>query len=81
MNVLFTKKTQMFVISPTEDWCVHFETLFSKQKNYTLITLQQIITSQRIENVSIVLKGALKNMIEWINIDLHTNLIKYITDP
>jgi len=30
MDLLFTKKTQMFVLSHTEDQCDHFETLFSK---------------------------------------------------
>ena len=33
------------------------------------------------KNVSTILKGALKNMIEWINNNLHTDLMKYITDP
>ena len=27
------------------------------------------------------MKGAFQNMSEWININLHTDLIKYITDP
>ena len=31
--------------------------------------------------VSAILKEVLKNMIEWINSNLHTDLIKYITDP
>ena len=80
-DLLFTKKTQMFVKSSTKDQCSHFETLFSKHKNYILIILQQIIQSQRFKKVSTVLRGALKNMIDWINNNLHTDLIKYITDP
>ena len=78
---MFTKKTHMCILSRTEDWCDHFETLFSKHKSYILIILQQIIQSQRFENVCTVLKGALKNVIEWINSNLHADLIKYITDP
>ena len=27
------------------------------------------------------MKGALKDIIEWINNNLHTDVIKYITDP
>ena len=79
-DLLFTKKTLMFVLSHTEDRCTHFEILFSKKNNYILIILQQIIQSQRFENISTVLKGALKNMIEWINSNIYTDLIKYITD-
>ena len=71
----------MFVLSPTEDRCTHFETLFSNHKSYMLIILQQIIQSRRFENVSTVLKGALKNTNECININLHTDLIKYIAEP
>ena len=70
----------MFVLSSTEDQYTHFETLFYEHKNYILIILQQIIQSQRFKNVSTVLKGVLKNMIEWLNISLHTDLTKYITD-
>ena len=70
----------MFVLSSTEDRCSHFETLFSKHKNYILIITQPIIKSQRFENISIVLKGTLKNVIDWINNNLHTDLIKYITN-
>ena len=46
-----------------------------------LIILQQIIQSQRLKDISTVLKGAPKNMIELINSNLNTDLIKYITDP
>ena len=45
-----------------------------------LVALQQIIQSWRFENVSVVLKIALKYMIECICIILHTDSIKYITD-
>ena len=57
-DLLFTKKTYMFVLSSTDDQCSHLETLFSKHKHYILIIIQQIIQSQRFENVSTVLKGA-----------------------
>ena len=81
IDLLLTKKIQIFVLSPTEDRHTHFETLHLKHKNYILIILQQIIQSQRFENVSTVLEGALKNMIKHININLYTDLIKYITGP
>ena len=81
INLLLTKKTQVFVLSSTEDRCSHFETLFSKHKNYTLIIIQQIIQSQRFGKISTILKGALKNLIDWINNNLYTDLIKYIADP
>ena len=80
-DLLFTKKTQMFVLSSTEEWCFHFETLLYKHKNYILIILQQIIQSQRLEHTSTGLKGALKNMIEWINNNLPTDSIQYISNP
>ena len=68
-------------MSRTEDRCSHFETFFSKHKGYILTILHQIVQSQRFEHVSTVLKGALKNMIEWIDTNIHTYLIKYIIDP
>ena len=46
-----------------------------------LIILQQIIQSRRLKNVSTVLKRALSKKSKRININLHTDLIKYITDP
>ena len=70
----------MFVLSSTEDQYTHFETLFYEHKDYILIILQQIIQSQRFKNVSTILKGVLKNIIKWLNISLHTDLTKYITD-
>ena len=69
-----------FVLSSPEDQCTHFETLFYEHKNYILIILQQIIQSQRFKKVSTTLKEVLKNMIKWLNISLHTDLAKYITD-
>ena len=80
-DLLFTKKTQMFVLSHIEDQCAHVETFFSKHNDYILIILQQIIQSQRFENISTVLKGALKNTIKWMNSNIHIDLIRYVTDP
>ena len=40
IELLFVKKTRMFVVSLTEDQCSYFETLFYKYKNYILIILQ-----------------------------------------
>ena len=70
----------MFVLSSTEDQNNHFETLYYENMNCILIILQQIIQSRRFKKVSIVLKGVLKNIIEWLDSSLHTNLTKYITD-
>ena len=81
IDILFVKKIQIFVFPSAEDQCTHFETLISKHKNYILIILQQIIQSQRLKNVFTVLEGAFKNMSKWRQSSLHTDKIKYITDP
>ena len=78
-DLFFMKKIQMFLLSSTENQCNHFEIYFPKHKYYILIVLQQITQSQIFENISTILKGVIKNMNEWININLHTDLIKYIT--
>ena len=39
-DLMFTKKTRVFILLHTEDQCDHFDTLFSKHKNYILIILQ-----------------------------------------
>ena len=80
LDILFVKKIQMFALLSTADQHNHFKTLFHEHKNYILIILQQIIKLQRFKKVSTVLNRALKNMIEWLDSSLHTNLIKYITD-
>ena len=67
-------------MSSNEDRYTHFETLFYEHKNYILIILRQIIQSRRFNKVPTVLKGVIKNMIEWLNINLHTDLTKYIAD-
>ena len=59
---------------------MYFETLFSKQNTYILNILQQLTQSQRLKKVFTVLERAFKNMNEWIHSNLHTDLIKYITD-
>ena len=70
----------MFVLSSTEDQYTHFHTLFYEHKKYILIILQQITQSQGFKKVCTVLKEILRNMIEWLNISLHTDVIKYIAD-
>ena len=70
----------MFVLSSIEDQCTHFETLFSKHKNYILIILQQIIQSQRLKNISTGLEGTFKDISKWIRSNLHTNRIKCVTN-
>ena len=70
----------MFILSSKEDRYTHFETLFYEHKNYILIILRQIIQSRRFKKVSTVLKGVLKNMIEWLDISLPTDLTNYNTD-
>ena len=79
INILFVK-IRIFVLSSVEDRCTHFETLFSKHKNYILIILQQIIQPQRLKNVFTVLEGALKDMRKWIHSNLHTDQNKYVTN-
>ena len=79
-DLLFMKKIRMFVLSSTGDQYTHFELFFYEHNNYILIILQQIIQSRTFKNVSTVLEEAPKNMSKWININLHTDLIKCITD-
>ena len=60
---------------------MYFETLFSKQNKYTLNKLPQLIQSRRLKNVFTVVEGAFNNMVDWTHSNLHTDLIKYITNP
>ena len=59
---------------------MYFERLFSKHNKYILNILQQFTQSRRLKNIFTVLEGVFKNMNEWICSNLHTDLIKYITD-
>ena len=59
---------------------MYFETLVSKHNKYLLNILQHFTHSRRLKNVFIILEGAFKNMNDWISNNLHTDLIKYITD-
>ena len=43
VDVLFTKKIKLFVLSSMEDQCMHLELLFPKQTKYLLNILQHII--------------------------------------
>ena len=70
----------MSVLSSTEDRCTYFKTLFYEHISCILTILQQFIQLQRFKNISIILKGVLKNTFEWLNSSLHTYLIKYITN-
>ena len=70
----------MFLLSPIEDQCVYFETLFSKDNKYILYILQQLTQSQRLKNVFTVLEGVFKNINEWICSNLNTDVLKFITD-
>ena len=70
----------MFVLSSAEDRCTHFETLFSKHKNYILIILQQIIQSQRVNNVFTILEGVIKDISKWICSNLHIDQTKCVTN-
>ena len=71
IDMLFVNKIQMFVLSFVEDQCTHFEVLFSEHKNYILNILQQIIQSQRLNNVFAVFERAFKNVNEWVRRNLH----------
>ena len=54
--------------------------LFSNHNKYILNILQQIIQLQSLKHIFTVLEEAFKNMNEWIRSNLHTDLIKYITN-
>ena len=70
----------MFMMLPLKERGMYFKTLISKHNKYILNKLQQLIQSQRLKNVFTVWEGAFKNMNDWIRSNLHTDLIKYITD-
>ena len=42
-DTLFMKKIQMFLMLHIKDWCMYFQTLFSKNNRYILNILQQLI--------------------------------------
>ena len=60
---------------------MYFKTLSYKHNKYILNILQQIIWSRRLKNVFNGLEVTFKNMNKWIRGDLHTDQIKYITEP
>ena len=78
--MLFVKKIQMFLLSPTKAQCMYFEILFSKHNKYILNILQHFTQSQRLRNIFKVLEGAFNNMNDWVSNNLHTGLIEYVTD-
>ena len=80
IDILFVNKAQMFLMLPQKDRCMYFETLFSKHNKYILNKLKQLIQSRRLKNVFTVLEVAFKNMDDLIRSNLHTDLIKHITD-
>ena len=59
---------------------MYFKTFFSKYNGYILNILQQFTQTRRLKNIFTILEGAFKNMNDWIRSNLHTDLIKYITD-
>ena len=65
LDVLSVKKLWLFLISFTEEHCVHLESLFSKHTKYLLKIYHQIIQSRRFKKASITLKRVLKNVTEW----------------
>ena len=79
-DILSMKKIQIFVLPSPEDRYTYFETLYYEHKNNILTILQQIIQSRKFMKESAILKGVLKNMIEWLDIRLPTDLTNYNTD-
>ena len=80
VDVLSVKKLQLFILSSTEEYCVHLKSLFSKHTKYLLKIFQQIVQSWRFKKASITLKTVLKNVIEWFDSDPHFILTKHSTD-
>ena len=60
---------------------MYFEIFYSQYNKYILNILEQLTQSQRLKNICTVLEGVFKNINEWICNNLHTDSIKYITDP
>ena len=61
------KKLRLLVLSSKEEYCVHSESLFSKNTKYLLKICQQIIQSGRFKKASVTLKKVLKNMTKWFD--------------
>ena len=80
IDILFLNKTQTFLMLSLNSRCIYFRMLLSRHNKYILNKLQQIIQSQRLKNISIVMEGIFKNMFNWIYSNLHIDLIKYMTD-
>ena len=80
VDVLSVKKLQLFVLSSTEEHCVHSESLFSKYTKYLLKICQQIIQSRRFKKAFITLKIVLKKATEWFDSDPHFIFTNYTTD-
>ena len=57
-----------------------FRDVISKHNKYILNILQQLNQSQRLKNIFTVLEGVFRNMNEWMCNNLHTDIIKFITD-
>ena len=79
-DMLSMKKIHMFVLSSPEDRYTHLKILYYGYKNNNFIILQQIIQSRRFMKVSAILKGVSKNMIQWLDISLPTDLTNYNND-
>ena len=77
IDVLSVKKLQLFLLSSTEEHCVHLESLFSKHTKYLLKICQQIIQSQRFKKASITLERVMKYVTKWLDSDPHFILTKY----
>ena len=61
-DVMSVKKLQLFVLSSSEEHCVHLESLFSKHTKYLLKLCQQVIQSGRFKKAPNTLKRVLKNV-------------------
>ena len=75
--VLSIKKLRLFLLSSTEEDCVHLESLFLKYTKYLLKICQQIIQSRRFKKAFITLERVIKYVTEWLDSDPHFILIKY----
>ena len=79
VEVLVTKKIQLIILSSMENHCMDLKSLFSKHTKYLLNIIQQIIQSQRLKAIFIILRVVSKNTKEWIRMNIRTDQVNYAT--
>ena len=77
LDMIFVKKIQLFILSFTENRCLHSESIFSKHTKYLLNTIQHMIQSQRLKAILTILGVVYDNTQVWISINLRNDQVNY----